>query len=110
MFRHGCRNGRATDPLVALQLLLAETMRSALGAVVIIAGLVLFLRDDTTAVSAAAVPSDKPEIADARDMRRDAWGNEIAPAVADYFVDPYGEMYESHAPDTALLELGQPET
>jgi hypothetical protein len=47
---------------------------------------------------------------DARDVRRDVYGNNIAPAVADYLVDPYGEMYESHAPDTALLELGQPET
>ena len=110
MFRQGCRNGRATDPLVALQLLSAGLMRSACCMAVIIAGVVLFLRDGTTAVSAASPHVDNPAVLDARDVRRDVYGNDIAPAVADYLVDPYGEMYESHAPDTALLKLGQPET
>jgi hypothetical protein len=51
-----------------------------------------------------------------RDQRDDEWaeprvdlnGNEIDAAVSDYRVDPRGEMYERHAPDTALLHLGAP--
>jgi hypothetical protein len=35
-------------------------------------------------------------------------GNEIDNAVSDYRVDGRGEMYERHAPDTALLHLGAP--
>jgi len=84
-------------------------MRSALGLVVIIAGLVLFLRDDSATVSATARGTYE-DVMDARDSRKDVYGNEIAPAVTDYLIDPYGEMYESHAPDTALLKLGQPQS
>jgi hypothetical protein len=93
---------------MALQLLYAASMRSGLATAVIIAGVVLFLRGDSGALAAAAV--DTYESDDARDARQDVYGNEIMPAVADYLVDPYGEMYESHAPDSALLELGQPES
>ena len=35
-------------------------------------------------------------------------GNEIDDAVGDYRVDGRGEMYERHAPDTALLRLSAP--
>lgn len=35
-------------------------------------------------------------------------GNEIDDAVSDYRVDGRGEMYERHAPDTALLHLSAP--
>ena len=104
------RNGRATDPLVALQLLSRVPMRRAFYMVVIIAGVVVFTRDDIPTVSPTSARVQSEEIVDARDTRRDFNGNVIAPAVADYFVDPYGEMYERHAPDTALLELGQPES
>jgi hypothetical protein len=95
---------------VALQLLSQESMRSALCVVVIIAGVVVFSREDSRTVSAAPAVLNKSEVVDARDSRRDVYGNQITPAVADYLVDPYGEMYERHAPDTALLELGQPES
>lgn len=40
--------------------------------------------------------------------RVDLNGNEIDDAVSDYRVDGRGEMYESHAPDTALLHLSAP--
>jgi hypothetical protein len=40
------------------------------------------------------------------DPRVDLNGNEIDDAVGDYRVDPGGEMYERHAPDTALSHLG----
>ena len=93
---------------MALQLLHAAAMRSGLAAAVIIAGVVLFARGDSGTLSAA--PGAVDGTVDARDAREDVYGNEIMPAVADYLVDPYGEMYESHAPDSALLELGQPES
>lgn len=40
--------------------------------------------------------------------RVDLNGNEIDAAVGDYRVDTRGELYERHAPDTALLHLGAP--
>ena len=41
--------------------------------------------------------------------REDLNGNEIDEAVGDYRVDRRGEMYERHAPDTALIHLSAPE-
>jgi hypothetical protein len=38
----------------------------------------------------------------------DLFGNQIDEAVGDYRIDPRGDMYEQHAPDTALLKLGPP--
>jgi hypothetical protein len=38
--------------------------------------------------------------------RLDVYGNEIDEAIGDYRVDPRGDTYESHSPDTALLKLG----
>ena len=35
-------------------------------------------------------------------------GNEIDEAVGDYRVDRAGELYERHAPDTAVLHLSDP--
>jgi len=40
--------------------------------------------------------------------RIDLNGNEVDAAVGDYRVDRRGEMYERHAPDTALLHLSAP--
>ena len=39
----------------------------------------------------------------------DRYGNEIETAIGDYRVDPLGEMYERHSPDTALPQLAPPE-
>ena len=41
--------------------------------------------------------------------RVDLNGNEVDAAVGDYRVDRSGEMYERHAPDTALIHLSSPE-
>jgi hypothetical protein len=41
--------------------------------------------------------------------RVDLNGNEVDVAVGDYRVDRSGEMYERHAPDTALIHLTAPE-
>lgn len=56
------------------------------------------------AVSQAASPSTRPH------ARIDLYGNPVSNALADYGVDRRGKMYERHAPDTALLELGPPGT
>jgi hypothetical protein len=41
--------------------------------------------------------------------RVDLNGNEIDDAVTDYRIDGQGELYERHAPDTALLRLSAPQ-
>jgi hypothetical protein len=46
------------------------------------------------------------EMATGATPRLDLNGNEIDDAVGDYRVDRRGELYERHAPDTALLRLG----
>lgn len=38
--------------------------------------------------------------------RLDLYGNPIERAVGDYRTDPRGDLYERHAPDTAVLQLG----
>jgi hypothetical protein len=53
-----------------------------------------------------AVPYRQNE---AVEPRFDLNGNEVDDAVGDYRIDARGEMYELHAPDTALLHLSAPE-
>ena len=48
------------------------------------------------------LPSDDPVIA--------AYGNEVSEAVATYKLDPSGEVYEEHSPQTAVPKLGSPKT
>src|SRR5688572_23279664 len=67
-----CRNGRA----MALLLLIRQTMRSVLGLVVIIAGLVSFLHNDSGTVSASPTRVAYEDVIDARDSRKDVYGNE----------------------------------
>ena len=50
--------------------------------------------------AATADPYAKPQF--------DVYGNQIDEAVGDYRVDPRGDLYEQHSPDTALLKLGPP--
>ena len=40
----------------------------------------------------------------------DIYGNRVERAVGGYRVDPRGDLYEEHNPDTAVLELGTPST
>ena len=37
--------------------------------------------------------------------RLDLRGNPVEPAIGDYRTDPRGDLYEWHAPDTAILKL-----
>lgn len=66
------------------------------------------LAGHTTAVSQA----DMEQAADVNSPfavpRVDLFGNEVSEAVGDYRVDPGGDLYERHAPDTAVLKLGPP--
>jgi hypothetical protein len=63
---------------------------------------------DTTAVLDGQVRSLHGSQDDWAEPRVDLKGNEVDDAVGDYRVDRRGEMYERHAPDTALLHLGAP--
>ena len=64
-------------------------------------------------LGANRIPSlvtDEPEYYIEPDtVRLDRYGNEIETAINDYRVDPLGEMYELHSPDTALPQLAPPE-
>jgi hypothetical protein len=44
----------------------------------------------------------------ARLIRVDLYGNQIDDAVGDYRVDWSGDIYERHAPETAVLKLPSP--
>lgn len=62
----------------------------------------------TTTVIDDREPPSLPRVDDWSEPRVDLNGNEIDDAVSDYRVDGRGEMYERHAPDTALLHLSSP--
>ena len=62
----------------------------------------------TTSVIDSAARTVPARGDDWSEPRVDLNGNEIDAAVGDYRVDRRGEMYERHAPDTALLRLGAP--
>jgi hypothetical protein len=40
----------------------------------------------------------------------DAYGNEVTHAVAEYSLDPAGDLYERHAPQIELSHLGSPKS
>ena len=62
----------------------------------------------TTSVLDTGLPPLPARPEDWAESRVDLNGNEIDVAVGDYRVDRRGEMYERHAPDTALLHLSAP--
>ena len=63
----------------------------------------------TTSVLDTGTPALPQRHEDWVEPRVDLNGNEIDVAVGDYRVDPRGELYERHAPDTALIHLSAPE-
>ena len=63
----------------------------------------------TTSVTDSVTRTLPTRADDWADPRVDLNGNEIDDAVSDYRVDRRGEMYERHAPDTALLRLAAPQ-
>ena len=63
----------------------------------------------TTSVLDTGIAAFPQRDDDWAEPRVDLNGNEIDEAVGDYRVDRRGEMYERHAPDTALIHLSAPE-
>lgn len=59
-----------------------------------------YLATDEEYQATIGVPFAEPRV--------DLYGNEISDAVGDYRVDRGGDLYERHAPDTAVLRLGPP--
>jgi hypothetical protein len=62
----------------------------------------------TTSVIDSKAPELPASDEEWAEPRIDLNGNEIDDAVGDYRIDRRGEMYERHAPDTALLRLSAP--
>jgi hypothetical protein len=68
-----------------------------------------FVAGRTPAVSSGANDSvEDIRVVDAPEL--DIYGNQVEGAVGRYRVDPLGDLYEEHNPDTAVLELGPPST
>jgi hypothetical protein len=55
-----------------------------------------------------AAELERPRDDDWAEPHVDLNGNEVDDAVGDYRIDRHGELYERHAPDTALAHLGSP--
>lgn len=70
--------------------------------------IVLPTHDGTTSVLDAGLPTSETRSDDWAEPLVDLNGNEIDEAVGDYRVDRAGELYERHAPDTAVLHLSDP--
>jgi hypothetical protein len=51
-------------------------------------------------VGQSAPTADQPRI--------DLYGNDVQDAVGDYRVDPRGDLYENHSPDTEVIYLSPP--
>jgi hypothetical protein len=54
--------------------------------------------------------TEAPYVEPAPPTPTDLFGNEVEQAVADYRVDPRGDIYERHSPDTAVMRPGRPKT
>jgi hypothetical protein len=63
----------------------------------------------TTAISDFVDPDGRP-LDWSESRRMDRYGNPIETAIGDYRVDPRGEMYERHSPETAVTRLAVPST
>ena len=70
---------------------------------------IAFSPPSTTSVLDLGAPALPQRDDDWTEPQVDLNGNEIDEAVGDYRVDGRGEMYERHAPDTALIHLTAPE-
>ena len=53
---------------------------------------------------------DTPSYHRIESRRMDRYGNPIETANGDYRIDPRGELYERHSPDTAVTRLPVPST
>jgi hypothetical protein len=72
------------------------------------AGSVLTPRSVTSSRSHAPVTAASRDVADPEGV--DSYGNEVTNAVAEYSLDPAGDLYELHAPQIELPRLGCPKS
>jgi hypothetical protein len=69
--------------------------------------IVAFMAGRTPTVSRPDYPSTgEPRRVGA--PNKDLYGNPVERAIGGYRVDPRGDLYEEHNPDTAVLDLGPP--
>ena len=67
------------------------------------------IHDSATSAVSGLIEPGNPVIDDEREiLRLDKYGNEIETAIGDYRIDPRGDIYERHSPDTALPSLTSP--
>ena len=86
-----------------------------LGLVLIAVALLSFAGGAVVTPQPATAAPSHPAVAGAsRDSANtpplDAYGNEIANAVAEYSLDPAGTLYELHTPQVELPRLGSPKS
>jgi len=72
------------------------------------AGSVLTPRPVTSSRSHTLVAAASRDIADPEGAG--AYGDEVTNAVAEYSLDPAGDLYERHAPQIELPRLGSPKS
>ena len=72
------------------------------------AGSVLTPRPVTSSRSHTPVMAASRDVADPEGA--DAYGHEVTNAVAEYSLDPAGDLYELHAPQIELPRLGSPKS
>lgn len=87
----------------------------AMGAVLIAVAVLAFAGGTVVTPPTVTASSSQPQVVEAsRDSAtesdRDAYGNEISNAVAEYSLDPAGGLYELHAPQVELPRLGSPKS
>jgi hypothetical protein len=62
----------------------------------------------STAISDLNDPPDDPADDLEAPPQYDVYGNEVDDAVGGYRIDPLGDEYEEHSPDTEIVRLGPP--
>jgi len=67
------------------------------------------IHDSATSAVSGLIELGDPVVDEDREIRRlDKYGNEIETAIGDYRIDPRGDIYERHSPETALPNLTAP--
>src|SRR5688572_21049651 len=110
------RNRRATGHMSGIAVAVFNGSMSAVRLLIALTFVLAFLAGrDTTTVSRTDEPTVEvrgrtAEAYTDTDAHIDIYGNRIDYAVSDFRVDLRGDLYERHAPDTAVLKLGPPST
>jgi hypothetical protein len=112
--RHGSELSRVVAPGLQPSLLEAVVVKAMVPVLIAVAVLAYAAGTLVTPQPVTASPSEPPVVEASRDSAsdgdRDAYGNEITNAVAEYSLDPSGGLYELHAPQVELPRLGSPKS